>query len=86
MASGNGSGPPDTDRTCDGGPCEGPAGAPCACRNAVNRAYDGMLESGAPASVALEAALRVYRYHHPHQADDAAQTTVETWVFRGLHH
>jgi hypothetical protein len=45
-----------------------------------------MLDGGAPDSVALEAALRVYRYHHPDAADELAQTMVETWVFRGLHH
>ncbi|NBC33945.1 MAG: hypothetical protein GVY13_14825 [Alphaproteobacteria bacterium] len=91
MASGNGKHPGGNGGSCEQASCDcgqgdGADGQPCACRAAVTRAYAGMLEGGAPASVALEAALRVYRYHHPHQADDVAQTTVETWVFRGPHH
>lgn len=91
MASGNGRRPGGNGdhcgtEACDCGQGDGAGADPCICKAAVTRAYAGMLEGGAPASVALEAALRVYRYHHPRQADDVARTTVETWVFRGPHH
>ena len=58
----------------------------CACRAAVMRAYDGMIASEAPVSVALDAARRVYRYHHPETAEEAASEIVEAWVFQGPRH
>lgn len=58
----------------------------CRCRAAVTRAYNGMLVGGVPNTVALEAATRVYRYHHPEADYDAAHHTVESWVFRGALH
>ena len=66
----------------------GPAAARdgCRCRVAVERAFAGMLVGGAPHSVALEAAARVYRYHHPDRSDGHASETVETWLFTGPLH
>jgi|GEM_PF-1201669 hypothetical protein len=58
----------------------------CRCRAAVTRAYQSMQVSGVPDSIALEAAVRVYRYHHPEASPDSAQHTVETWVLRGTIH
>lgn len=58
----------------------------CRCRAAVLRAYAGMQASGAPDCVALEAAMRVYRYHHPQASSAHVQQTVETWVVRGTIH
>lgn len=58
----------------------------CRCRAAVTRAYAGMQASGVPDAVALEAATRVYHYHHPEVAMVKAHEIVETWVFRGTVH
>jgi hypothetical protein len=54
----------------------------CRCRAAVTRAYASMIASGVADCVALDAATRVYRYHHPEVADQPARLTVETWVLR----
>ncbi|MFP4313694.1 MAG: hypothetical protein ACLFR0_05135 [Alphaproteobacteria bacterium] len=50
----------------------------CKCYNAVMRTFKSMGDE--PHNVALEAALRVYRYHHPedHKAD--AFLTVQRWT------
>jgi len=58
----------------------------CPCHAAVVRAHAGMIASGAPDSVALEAAVRVYRYHHPEVAPGRAHDQVERWVFTGPLH
>ena len=57
--------------------------AACSCRVAVMRAYTSMLTSGAPRTVALDAAVRVYCYHHPDDPADQASHTVEHWVYAG---
>lgn len=67
-----------------GAGCDPPAD--CACLAAVLRAHAGMIASGAPASVALDAAVRVYRYHHPACPPERARDLVETWVFNGPLH
>lgn len=36
-----------------------------------------------PEKVALEAAKRVYRYHHPNDPKEMASLTVERWVSEG---
>jgi hypothetical protein len=48
------------------------------------RTYSGM--SDEPEHVALDAALRVYRYHHPEDPKDKAALTVESWVYAGSRH
>jgi hypothetical protein len=58
----------------------------CVCRAAVIRAYGGMMAAGLPDSKALDAAVRVYRYHHPDEPVDRARDLVETWVFTGPLH
>lgn len=50
----------------------------CKCYGAVMRTYKSM--SDEPDHVALEAAQRVYRYHHPEDSKSDAHLTVERWV------
>ena len=50
----------------------------CKCRAAVLRTYSAM--SDEPPEVALEAAKRVYRFHHPEDTNLDASLTVERWV------
>ncbi len=58
----------------------------CKCYKAVMQAYGCMMEAGEPQSIALEAAMRVYGYHHPEDAKAIQTLTVERWVNeRSLH-
>lgn len=52
----------------------------CKCYAAVLRTYKGMIKARCPDTVAREAALRVYQFHHPEDISDAAQLTVERWI------
>ncbi len=52
--------------------------ADCKCYKAVMRTYQAM--SDEPDHIALEAAQRVYRYHHPEDSKLDAHLTVERWV------
>ena len=71
--------------SCDIEPVEGvKSAADCKCYPAVLRTYKCM--SDEPEHVALEAALRVYRYHHPEDPKDKARLTVESWVYADSHH
>ncbi|MCD8497718.1 MAG: hypothetical protein LRZ85_06305 [Alphaproteobacteria bacterium] len=54
------------------------APADCACYKAVMQAY--RLLDDVPAHVAMDAAVRVYRYHHPEDSMHNASLTVERWV------
>jgi hypothetical protein len=56
----------------------------CACRRAVLRTYRALQGDTVPDSVALEAAVRVYRHHHPEVPVVQAVQTVECWVYDGL--
>ena len=58
----------------------------CTCREAVTRAYRGMTTSGAAPSVALDAATRVFAYHHPTASYEHARETVEHWVVQSIVH
>ncbi len=53
--------------------------ADCKCYSAVMRTYKSMI-SDEPHSVALEAAQRVYRFHHPEDSKIDAHLTVESWI------
>jgi hypothetical protein len=66
-----------------GGPPFADGTADCRCHQAVTRAYAEMVARGAPGSVALEAAIRVFVYHHPEVPAFRAHDTVETWVYTG---
>lgn len=52
--------------------------ADCKCYNAVMRTFISM--SDEPYNVALQAAQRVYRYHHPEDSKIDAHLTVERWI------
>ena len=60
--------------------------ADCKCYGAVMRTYKGMTNSKCPDSVAREAALRVYQFHHPEDPSDKAALTVESWIYAGHAH
>ncbi|MBW8724109.1 MAG: hypothetical protein JF625_02970 [Inquilinus limosus] len=49
----------------------------------MTRAYSELVARGAPRSVAMDAAIRVFVYHHPEVPAFRAHDTVETWVFSG---
>ena len=51
----------------------------CKCYKAVMLTYKCMSDDE-PAHVALEAAQRVYRFHHPEDSKVDAHLTVERWV------
>lgn len=58
--------------------------ADCKCYKAVMRTYAGF--SDEPENVAMEAAIRVYRYHHPEDNKMDAHLTVERWIAAGHIH
>lgn len=58
--------------------------ADCQCYGAVMRTYAGM--SDEPHSVAVEAAVQVYRFHHPEDSKHDANLTVQRWVTAGNMH
>jgi hypothetical protein len=79
---------PDSFVSIGGEDCGPDAGeeAICVCRDAVRRCYAGMTRSGAPDKVAMEAAVRVYRHHHPEAPTHLSRETVEVWVYAGSRH
>lgn len=58
----------------------------CKCYNAVMRTYRGLLDSGQPEAIALDAAQIVYGYHHPEDTMRQRCLTVESWVNAGHLH
>lgn len=58
----------------------------CKCYSAVLRTYKSLLQSDCSDKMACEAALRVYRYHHPEDRKDRARLTVESWIYAGHAH
>ena len=52
----------------------------CKCRGAVLKTYK-LMSSDEPHHVAMEAAQRVYRYHHPEDMRACAALIVERWVY-----
>jgi len=58
----------------------------CKCYSAVMRTYKSMVHDNEPAHIAIEAAQRVYRFHHPEDSKKDANLTVERWVMaKNLH-
>lgn len=68
------------------GYCDPPVPGPCTCRDAVQRCYDGLCRSGQPERHALEAAVTVYRFHHPECAETEAETIVSHWLAGPVRH
>ncbi len=50
------------------------------CIGAVERSYHEMCVSGVPESVAFDAALTVFKWHHPEVSADNATMLVRGWV------
>lgn len=48
--------------------------------------YHGMKESGAAECEAMDAARRIYKYHHPEASCEMSQLTVERWIYSGHAH
>lgn len=61
-------------------PACGPATDGDCCRPAVQRAYRELLAKGEPDRYCFEAALTVYRWHHPETPAAAASGIVTAWV------
>lgn len=61
-------------------------GERCKCRGIVLKAYNGMLDTGAPKRTAMDVASKVYIYHHPEDAGPRARLIVERWVHAGNMH
>jgi hypothetical protein len=57
--------------------------ADCKCYGAVMRTFTAMQD--VPQHVAMEAAQRVYQYHHPEDSKANAHLTVERWVTADNH-
>ncbi|NUB16602.1 hypothetical protein GAY28_31490 [Azospirillum brasilense] len=56
------------------------------CRDAVQRCYAGLCDCGQPERYALEAAVTVFRYHHPETPPFQAETIVSQWVAGPIRH
>ncbi len=56
------------------------------CRPAVVRAYREMRDRGQPDRFAFDAAMTVYRWHHPETPAPAADAIVSGWVQDGPLH
>lgn len=59
---------------------------PQRCRMAVERCYLGLCRCGQPERYALEAAVTVYRYHHPDTTAHQAETIVSGWLSGPMRH
>lgn len=55
-------------------------------RDAVQRCYSGLCRCGQPERYALEAAVTVYRYHHPESSPVQAEAIVSHWVAGPVRH
>ncbi len=55
-----------------------PAAADCKCYGAVMRMYKSL--SDQPTHIILDAAQKVYRFHHPEDSKRDALLTVERWI------
>lgn len=56
------------------------------CIGAVRRAYADMLKLGQPECTAYDAALIVFKWHHPEITAQAAGTLVRGWVLEESSH
>ena len=53
----------------------------CRCKGATLKAYHGMLQHGAAEGEAVQAAFKIYCYHHPCDTAENAHLTVERWIY-----
>ncbi|HYD98634.1 MAG TPA: hypothetical protein VEH84_04570 [Alphaproteobacteria bacterium] len=58
----------------------------CRCRRAVTRAFRELRGCGQPDRTAYDAALAVFRWHHPEASVSEARETVAAWVWDGVAH
>ena len=56
------------------------------CRPAVERAFSELTARGVPESHAVEAALFIYRFHHPDIPVCAAAADVMCWTLGKIRH
>jgi hypothetical protein len=63
-----------------------PAPEVIGCRDAVQRCYAGLCRCGQPERYALEAAVTVFRYHHPDSCPMMAECIVSHWVAGAVRH
>lgn len=56
------------------------------CMSAVRRAYHELRNKGQPDRFAFEAAVTVYRWHHPEVPAPTADQIVAAWVWNGVSH
>jgi hypothetical protein len=56
------------------------------CRPAVERAFTELTALGVPVSHAVEAALFIYRFHHPDIPACAAAADVLCWTLGRIRH
>jgi hypothetical protein len=65
----------------DSAPCvDKDSNSPCACRSAVTRTYFEMIINAAAPTEAMEAAVRVYSYHHPGYGPANTVRLIEQWL------
>ncbi|HYD31269.1 MAG TPA: hypothetical protein VEB64_10505 [Azospirillaceae bacterium] len=67
-------------------PGDGGGDAGTLSRAAVRRCYDGLCRCGQPERYALEAAVIVYRWHHPETPVSLAENIVAQWVGSVVRH
>ncbi len=53
----------------------------CKCYRAVTRTYRDLVDDQLPEYIALQAAKRVYYFHHPEDNEEEGGITVERWVY-----
>lgn len=53
----------------------------CKCKSAALNAYENTKRLGFAESEALDAAYRIYRYHHPQDTREDSSLTVERWIY-----
>jgi hypothetical protein len=56
------------------------------CRPAVLRTWQQMNQCGQPDRYCLEAAMTVYRWHHPESSESQAAEQVTAWIGPGMLH
>ncbi|MEN3951399.1 hypothetical protein [Iodidimonas sp. SYSU 1G8] len=54
--------------------------ASCICQNAAIRAYEGLRERGVRDLHAFDAAVTVFRHHHPEVRPEQARHAVAEWI------